>query len=54
MTPRERVMAIFSAYEDHAEYANENGLAAAAYRTRRPNFPSGHRAVRPFVSTKRK
>lgn len=41
MTPRERVMAVFSAYEDHAEYAYENGFRGCGLLNAAAELPAG-------------
>lgn len=49
MTPRERVMAVFSAYEDHAEYAYENGFRGCGLLNAAAELPArapGRQAVR--------
>ena len=48
-TPRERVMAVFAAYEDHAEYAYENGFRGCGLLNAAAELPAGapgRRAVR--------
>lgn len=48
-TPRERVMAVFKAYEDHAEYAYEHGFRGCGLLNAAAELPSGspgRRAVR--------
>lgn len=49
MTPRERVMAVFYAYEDHAEFAYENGFRGCGLLNAAAELPAGtpgRRAVR--------
>lgn len=49
MTPRERVMAVFYAYESHAEYAYENGFRGCGLLNAAAELPAGtpgRRAVR--------
>ena len=40
-TPRERVMAVFAAYEDHAEYAYENGFRGCGLLNAAAELPAG-------------
>lgn len=41
MTPKERVMAVFYAYEDHAEYAYENGFRGCGLLNAAAELPAG-------------
>lgn len=41
MTPRERVMAVFYAYEDHAEFAYENGFRGCGLLNAAAELPAG-------------
>ncbi|MGP2463647.1 TetR/AcrR family transcriptional regulator [Pantoea ananatis] len=41
MTPRKRVMAVFSAYKDHAEYAYENGFRGCGLLNAAAELPAG-------------
>ncbi|HIC0565409.1 TPA: TetR/AcrR family transcriptional regulator [Escherichia coli] len=41
MTPRERVMAVFYAYQDHAEFAYENGFRGCGLLNAAAELPAG-------------
>lgn len=41
MTPKERVMAVFYAYEDHAEFAYENGFRGCGLLNAAAELPAG-------------
>lgn len=41
VTPRQRVMAVFAAYEDHAEYAYENGFRGCGLLNAAAELPAG-------------
>ncbi|ADD79263.1 MULTISPECIES: TetR/AcrR family transcriptional regulator [Pantoea] len=49
MTPKERVLAVFAAYEDHAEFAYENGFRGCGLLNAAAELPAsapGRQAVR--------
>lgn len=41
MTPRERVLAVFDAYEDHAQFAYENGFRGCGLLNAAAELPAG-------------